>query len=57
MLIPATAQLTSDDIEDRIARGGARHDARHAEGAAKLRDPERLGVRLAVGGAPSFTDD
>lgn len=56
VLIPATAQLTSDDIEDRIARGGARHMITDAEGAAKLRDPERLGVRLAVGGAPSFTD-
>ena len=56
VLIPATAQLTSDDIEDRIARGGARHMITDADGASKLRDPGRLGVRLAVGGAPSFTD-
>lgn len=54
VVIPATAQLTGDDIEDRIARGGARHMVTDGEGAAKLRDPGRLGVRLAVGGAPSF---
>jgi acetyl-CoA synthetase len=55
VVIPATAQLTSDDIEDRIGRGGARHMVTDADGAAKLRHPERLGVRLAVGGAPGFT--
>lgn len=55
VVIPATAQLTSDDVDDRITRAGARHMITDEAGAAKLRDPERLGVRLAVGGAPSFT--
>jgi acetyl-CoA synthetase len=55
VLIPATTQLTEADIDDRIERGGARHMVTDADGAKKLRAPERLQVRLAVGGAPSFT--
>ena len=56
VVIPATPQLTSDDVDDRIARGGVRHIVTDGEGAAKLRSPERLVVRLAVGGSapPAF---
>jgi acetyl-CoA synthetase len=56
VVIPATAQLTEADLEDRLDRGGVRHMVTDLEGAKKLRNPERLSVRLAVGGAPSFTD-
>src|SRR5690349_12218501 len=34
VVIPATPQLTSDDIEDRIERGGIRHMITDAHGAA-----------------------
>ncbi len=55
VVIPATVQLTPDDVDDRIARGEARHIVTDGEGAKKLRRPERLRVRLAVGGAEGFT--
>ncbi|MGD0527410.1 MAG: AMP-binding protein [Polyangiaceae bacterium] len=55
VVIPATVQLTPDDVDDRIVRGEARHMVTDGEGAKKLRRPERLGVRLAVGGADGFT--
>jgi acetyl-CoA synthetase len=55
VVIPATTQLTESDVDDRIVRGNVRHMVTDADGAAKLRAPERLVVRLAVGGAPSFT--
>ncbi|HUS27221.1 MAG TPA: AMP-binding protein [Kofleriaceae bacterium] len=48
VLIPATAQLTPADLDDRIERGGVRHIVTDADGAAKLRDPERLRVRLST---------
>jgi acetyl-CoA synthetase len=54
VMIPATAQLTSDDIDDRIARGGVRHIVTDAEGASKLREPERLSMRLCTSAAPGF---
>jgi acetyl-CoA synthetase len=55
VLIPATTQLTQEDIDDRIARGGVRHMVTDTAGASKLRGPARLRVRLAVGGADHFT--
>jgi len=55
VVIPASAQLTAEDVEDRIVRGQVRHMITDAAGARKLRHPERLGVRLAVGGAPDFS--
>jgi acetyl-CoA synthetase len=55
VVIPATSQLTADDLDDRIERGGVRHMITDAGGAAKLRRPERLGIRLATGGAPGFS--
>ena len=55
VVIPATVQLTPDDIDDRIARGDVRHMVSDGESAKKLRRPERLRVRLAVGGAEGST--
>ncbi len=49
VVIPATAQLTPGDIDDRIARGGVRHVVTDREGATKVRAPQRLGVCLLVG--------
>ena len=46
VVVPATAQLTADDLDDRIERGGVKHLVTDLEGAAKLRAPARLGVRL-----------
>lgn len=56
VVIPATAQLTPLDVEDRVLRGEARHIVTDAAGAEKLREPRRLGVRLAIGGAAHFND-
>jgi acetyl-CoA synthetase len=50
VVIPATTQLTPDDIEDRITRGRVRHLVTDTPGAAKVPRPERLHVKLAVGG-------
>jgi acetyl-CoA synthetase len=55
VVIPATPQLTEADVEDRILRGDVRHIVTDGDGASKLREPGRLRVRLAVGGAPGFT--
>jgi acetyl-CoA synthetase len=56
VVIPATMQLTEDDVDDRIVRGGVRHMVTDASGAAKLRDPGRLTVKLSVGGnVPGFS--
>jgi acetyl-CoA synthetase len=54
VVIPATAQLTSADVDDRIERGGARHMITDPHGAAKLTNPERLRVKLVVGEAGGF---
>src|SRR5262245_27032128 len=54
VVIPATPQLTSADIDDRIERGRARHMITDPQGAAKLMGPERLQVKLVVGAAPGF---
>ncbi|HSN27400.1 MAG TPA: AMP-binding protein, partial [Kofleriaceae bacterium] len=54
VVIPATPQLTSHDLDERIARGHVKHLVTDREGAAKLRDPERLAIRLCTSDAPSF---
>jgi acetyl-CoA synthetase len=54
VIIPATAQLTPADLDDRIERGGVRHIITDADGAAKVRDPERLRVRLSTTDTPKF---
>ncbi|HEY4238525.1 MAG TPA: AMP-binding protein [Kofleriaceae bacterium] len=54
VVIPATAQLTAKDVDERIERGGVKHVITDAEGAAKVRDPARLGVKLATTAAPGF---
>lgn len=56
VVIPATTQLTADDVDDRIARGAARHVVTDAAIAARFPALEQLGVRLVVGGdVPGFT--
>jgi acetyl-CoA synthetase len=50
VVIPATSQLTADDVDDRIARGAVRHMVTNTEGAAKVRAVEALQIRLVVGG-------
>ncbi|MEP6861319.1 MAG: AMP-binding protein [Deltaproteobacteria bacterium] len=54
VVIPATPQLTSRDLDDRIARGDVKHLITDAEGAAKLREPERLKIKLATESAAGF---
>ena len=54
VVIPATAQLTPNDLDDRIVRGGVSHFLTDEQGAAKLRDASRVKVRLVVGKAPGF---
>ena len=51
VVIPATTQLTSDDIDDRIARGDVRHVVADAASAAKIDVAKhtRLRVKLRVG--------
>ena len=55
VVIPATTQLTESDVDDRIVRGNVRHMVADEPSAARLRDPRRLRVRLAVEPAPGFT--
>jgi len=45
VIIPATAQLTTADLDDRIERGAVKHIVTDADGAAKVREPSRLRVR------------
>ncbi len=49
VIIPATPQLARADLEDRFARGRARHVVTDAEGVAKIGDLGSDGVRLSVG--------
>ena len=56
VIIPATAQLTPADMEDRITRGGVKHFITDGVGATKLADPSRLAVKLVTtGSAEGFT--
>ena len=56
VVIPATPQLTRADLEDRFARGRAKHVVTDAEGAGKVGDlGQGVGVRILVGGpAPGW---
>jgi acetyl-CoA synthetase len=54
VVIPATPQLTPRDLDDRIARGEVKHLVTDGEGAAKLREPERLRIKLATEAAAGF---
>jgi acetyl-CoA synthetase len=58
VVIPATTQLTSDDIDDRIARGDVRHVVADAVGAAKIDMAKhtRLRVKLLVGDVRDVRD-
>ena len=56
VIIPATAQLTPADIEDRLTRGGVKHFITDGVGATKLTDPSRVQVKLVTTGtADGFT--
>jgi len=55
VVIPATTQLTVEDVEDRLVRGQVRHIVTDEPGASKVRNRERLGVRLCTGAAEGFT--
>jgi acetyl-CoA synthetase len=56
VVIPATAQLTTADLDDRIERGRILHVVTDADGAAKIRAPERLRVRLSTSDTPGFAN-
>ena len=50
VVIPATPQLTRADLEDRFARGRAKHVVTDAEGAGKVGDlGQGAGARILVG--------
>ncbi len=51
VVIPATTQLTEDDLDDRIVRGEVKHVVTDAAGAAKVGARHALGVKLVVGPA------
>jgi acetyl-CoA synthetase len=51
VVIPATPQLTRDDVRDRLARGQARHVVTDSSGADKLRDLRPAGVSILIGAA------
>jgi len=55
VVIPASTQLTPADLDDRLERGEVRHVITDRDGAAKLRDPARLEIKLATeAGVPGF---
>ena len=52
VVIPATTQLTRDDVKDRLQRGGARHAVADATCLDKFEGlVEQLGVKLVAGAA------
>jgi len=56
VVIPATPQLTRQDIQDRITRGGVRHVVTDLVGAERCSDLPGLANKLVVGGkAEGFT--
>ena len=56
VIIPATTQLTRDDLADRISRGNVRHAVAEAAVAGKLAGFDALRTRLVVGGSePGWT--
>jgi acetyl-CoA synthetase len=71
VVVPATTQLTPDDLRDRFDRGGVRHVLTDAGGTAKFAELEGDYTRLVAGGdvpgwarfedgyeaAPGFTPD
>jgi len=54
VVVPATTQLTADDLRDRFDRGGVRHVVTDAPGAPKFTDVDEDYTRIvAGGGAPA----
>ena len=54
VVIPATPQLTSRDLDDRLTRGDVKHLVTDREGAGKLADPSRVQIKLATEDTPGF---
>jgi len=54
--IPCIEMLTEKDVEYRVRHAGAVGAVTTAESAAKFKDADRLKLRLAVGGAPGWTE-
>lgn len=54
--IPCIEMLTEKDIAYRVGHAGAVGAVTTARSTAKFSDPERLKLRLAVGGAPGWAD-
>jgi acetyl-CoA synthetase len=50
VLVPASMQLTPEDLQDRVERGGIRHAVVAAEVAPRLADLSIPGVKLVAGG-------
>ncbi|HET7787709.1 MAG TPA: AMP-binding protein [Myxococcales bacterium] len=56
VIIPATTQLTREDLADRISRGNVRHAVAEASVASRLAGFDALRTRLVVGGTePGWT--
>ncbi|HEY4177484.1 MAG TPA: AMP-binding protein [Kofleriaceae bacterium] len=59
VVIPATPQLTSRDLDDRIGRGNVKHLITNGEGAGKLSALDKVQIKLStdtVVGFASFDD-
>ncbi len=56
VVVPATTLLTPTDLADRFARGRVRHVVTGAADAAKFEGLDRSVTRIAVGGAPGWTE-
>ena len=54
VVIPATPQLTTRDLDERIGRGNIKHIVTDREGAAKVPETDRLAIRLCTDDAPGF---
>ncbi|CAN5820932.1 AMP-binding protein [soil metagenome] len=54
VVIPATPQLTSRDLDDRISRGNVKHIVTDAEGAAKLSALDRVQIKLCTDNVTGF---
>jgi acetyl-CoA synthetase len=53
VVVPATTQLTTTDIRDRVSRGGIRHVIAEGAQTERFAAVEGLTTRLAVGDAPA----
>lgn len=56
VVIPATTMLTPDDLQDRFSRGGVQHVVADGTLAGRFATITGGYTRIAVGGAPGWTD-